>query len=229
MAVIKDISGEKFGRLLVIRFVGKTKNGNAKWLCKCDCGGEKIVSSYSLRSGRTKSCGCIKKEQNQILCTTHGESGKHKTRLYKIWSSMKNRCYNQKDKNAYKKYGQRGITVCDEWRFSYESFGDWALNNGYSENLTIDRIDFNGPYEPQNCRWITVKEQNNNRRSNRKLTFNGQTKTVAEWSDFLGVNRSVFQHRLDRGWSVENTLQTPVKRIVNGKCVYVDIWHKVVS
>ena len=218
MAIVKDITGTRYGRLVAIKCVGRTNNGNATWLCKCDCGNEAVISSYALRSGKTKSCGCIKREQNLQMFAAHGESG-NRTRLYRIWSGMKNRCYNAHSKNAYKKYGNRGITVCDEWRNSYTAFRDWAYQNGYRDDLTIDRIDNNGAYEPQNCRWVSTKKQNNNRRNNHYITFNGETKTMAEWTEIAGFGRSVIEHRLSRGWSVESALQTPMQTVQNGKLV----------
>ena len=221
MAVVKDLSGQKFGRLIAIKCVGRTKNGNATWLCKCDCGNEKVVSSWSLRSNKTKSCGCIKDEQRKAQ-GTHHETGQNRTRLYGIWSGMKTRCYNKNQANAYKKYGARGITVCDEWRSSYEAFRDWSISSGYRDDLTIDRIDFNGPYCPENCRWISVKEQNNNRRDNHILTFNGETKTMAEWTELAGFGRTVIQHRLQRGWSVEKALTTPTRTLNNGRYIYTN-------
>lgn len=222
MAIVKNLIGCRFGRLLVIRQDGKTNNGNAKWLCECDCGNTKSVASWSLRSGKTQSCGCIKKEQNKESCTTHGEaSGNNKTRLYKIWSGIKTRCYNQSRYDSYKKYGARGISMCDDWKTSYESFRDWALKNGYNDQLTIDRINPKGSYCPNNCRWANQKQQQNNRTNNHYITFRGETKTMAEWSELAGFGRSVIQHRLERNWSVENALLEPRQEVRNGKRVFV--------
>ena len=212
MAIVKDLTGQRFGRLVAVSCVGRTKNGNAKWLCKCDCGGEKVVASWGLVSERTSSCGCIKKEQNQVMCTTHGESGSHKTRLYGICSGIKTRCYNKRQKESYKRYGAKGISMCEEWKNSYEAFRDWALENGYKDNLSIDRIDPRGPYSPENCRWATDKQQQNNRSNNHILTFNGISKTLAEWVDATGFTKSTIEHRLSRGWSVADTLQTPMRK-----------------
>lgn len=222
MAVIKDLTGQRFGRLVAVSQAGKANNGNAKWLCKCDCGGEKVVASWGLKSGQTQSCGCIKREQNTEMFATHGDSRKgNRTRLYNIWAGMKNRCYNKRSAELYGKYGKRGISVCNEWRESYTAFREWALSNGYNDSLTIDRIDPSGDYCPENCRWATQKQQQNNRTNNHYITFCGETKTMAEWGDLAGFGRSVLEHRLSRGWTVQDALMTPRQSIKNGKRIYV--------
>lgn len=222
MAVVKDLTGKRFGRLVAVKCVGRTTNGNAKWLCKCDCGGEKVVASWGLVSGRTHSCGCIKREQNEKMFTTHGESGKAKTRLYRIWAGMKTRCYNHNEEWAYSKYGARGIRVCNEWLNSYEAFRDWALSHGYRDDLSIDRIDFMGDYCPENCRWADAKQQARNTRNNRRITYNGETKIMAEWAEAAGFTYGTLEHRLNRGWSLEDALKTPMRVVRNGKVAYVD-------
>lgn len=222
MALVKDLSGMRFGKLTAIECVGRTKNGNAKWLCRCDCGGEKVIASWNLVSGNTNSCGCIKKEQNKQMFVTHGDSGSHKTRLYRIWAGIKTRCYNKKHSDSYRKYGAKGVFMCDEWKNSYESFRDWSIASGYQENLSIDRIDPKGPYSPENCRWATDKEQQNNRTNNHILTFNGVSKTLAQWVELTGFTKSTIEHRLERGWSVADALQTPMRKTVGGRFVYVE-------
>lgn len=140
--------------------------------------------------------------------TTHNLST---TPLYRVWASIKKRCYNPNESN-YARYGGRGIEVCPEWRNDFKAFYDWAMANGYRDDLSIDRIDVNGNYEPDNCRWATVKEQANNRRNSRLITYNGVTHTMTEWGDLVGIKASVIWKRLQRGWSVEATLTTPLKR-----------------
>lgn len=173
MARFLDLTGQRFGRLEVISFSRDIKSGtrNRKyWNCVCDCGNAKEVRTDSLTSGNVKSCGCIKKEQDAInLTSEYGFKPKYKIqnrRLYQCWRGMKRRCFDAKDKRYYR-YGGRGITVCNEW-LDYDIFAKWALNNGYREDLTIDRINNDGNYEPSNCKWSTHKEQALNRSTSLK-------------------------------------------------------------
>lgn len=163
MGKLIDLTGQRFGKLTVIERAG-TKNKHVTWRCICDCGKETIVKGNSLTSGLTRSCGCLYRAINQAGAhTTHGGSA---DRLYNIWRAMRQRCQNP-NSTKFADYGGRGIRVCGEWQ-SYPAFRDWALSHGYADDLSIDRIDFNGNYEPNNCRWATVKVQNNNRRPRKR-------------------------------------------------------------
>lgn len=185
-----------------------------RWLCQCKCGKEFITLGHRIRKGLAKSCGCKPTELSDEVIesirkknSTHGDS---KSRLYKCWRGIKTRCLSPTDQH-WKDYGGRGITVCDEWADSYENFREWALSNGYKDDLTIDRIDVNGNYEPSNCRWATIKEQANNKRDNNYLTFNGKTQTVVQWAEELGIIPVTLEARIHRyGWSVERALTEPV-------------------
>lgn len=207
MGQLIDLTGQRFGRWTVLRYSGK-KSKNHYWKCKCDCGTEKEVRGSSLTSGGTLSCGCLISEFNRRTKTTHG--GKN-TRLYRIWGGMKNRCGNEREE-AYKDYGGRGIKVCEEWERDFSNFYKWAMENGYSKELTIDRIDVNGNYCPENCRWVNMKIQCNNRRNNHRVTYKGRTQTIAEWENELGFKKDILSTRLSNGWSVEKAIETPYKQ-----------------
>lgn len=176
-----DLANQRFGRLLVIRKSDdeiQKKSSSIMWHCVCDCKKEKDVRSSDLLNGRTQSCGCLHKE----IISTHKLP---QDRLYKVWIDMRSRCNNPKIK-CYKNYGGRGIKICSEWD-KYENFEKWSKNNGYSETLTIDRIDVNGNYEPNNCRWLTKKEQENNRRNNIFDYYNGQKTTLSQLAEILNI------------------------------------------
>lgn len=201
MSQVNNLVGQRFGRLLVAERAGSCK-GRACWRCLCDCGNEKEVRCDDLHSGKVKSCGCLRKEyaaRNAKNNVKHGMTG---TRLWIIWSGMKHRC--KFDKN----YHGRGITVCDEWQ-DFINFYNWAMFNGYSDSLTIDRINPYGNYEPSNCRWATYKEQENNRTNNRILNICGCEKTLSEWADMVGISAATLSTRLNAGWPLEDLFIPP--------------------
>lgn len=164
----KDITGIKYGRLTVIKYKGKNKYYRSLWECKCDCGNICIADSNVLQQGHKQSCGCLNHE-NHIYRPNRKNHGMCKTRLYRIWSKMKSRCYNKNDPDYKRWYGYRGIKVYKEWKNNFLSFYKWATTHGYDDNLSIDRINVNGNYEPTNCRWTTAKEQAKNRRGSDDL------------------------------------------------------------
>ena len=204
MSKLIDISGEKFNNLLVVGRDYKGKSGKAYWKCLCDCGNETIVSGSNLRNGSVKSCGCLNYSSKN---KTHGMS---KSSLYNIWNGMKFRCTN-KNSESYKDYGGRGISVCEEWFNNPQSFIEWALKNGYKEGLTIDRIDNEKDYCPENCRWISKGEQAKNRRMNYCIEYKGETKTLWELCEELNLNYNLVHNRIKKlGWSLEKAINTPV-------------------
>lgn len=207
MSKFQDLTGQKFGRLTVIKRVENTKNKDTLWLCKCDCGGETITRITNLKNGNTKSCGCLNKEHLLKSITKHGL---HNEKLYNTWKCIRQRC-NNKNNPSYKNYGGRGITICNEWN-DFKNFYDWALNNGYKENLTIDRINNNKGYSPENCRWADKTTQSNNKRNNRNYTYNNETHTMGEWAKILNVNYWALRSRLDRGWDIKKALETEYKK-----------------
>lgn len=198
MGKIEDLKGMRYGKLTVIKFVEINKNHRASWLCKCDCGKEKLVASHDLKHG-IKSYGCLKKE-NKVL----------NKRIHNIWGNMVARCYNPQNKR-YHDYGGRGIAICDEWRKRYKNFEIWSFQNGYSEELTIDRINNDKGYEPNNCRWITRKENSRNTRRNNFITIMGNKKTISEWAEIYKIHESTISARIKRGWNKEKAVTTPIK------------------
>lgn len=202
MGISKNLEGQRFSRLIAIKLVGQNIRKNNLWECKCDCGNTVTILARSLLDGKTQSCGCLQKERviesNIKIHTTHDKS---KTNLYSKWAGMKRRCYNLNDKR-YPDYGGRGITLCEEWKENFETFYNWAINNGYKKELTIDRIDTNGNYNPSNCKWSTMLEQSHNKRNNRNITYKEKTQTIAEWSRQLGLNTKSLYTRVERGLNI---------------------------
>lgn len=201
---VHDLTGQRFDRLAVIG-MDDVDSRKTYWVCQCDCGNIKSVRSDGLISGNVRSCGCLKKEQdktnfaksecNQKYIKTGFKVGG--TRLYRIWQGMKRRCY-KKSEPCYDRYGGRGITVCDEWKNDFVAFYNWATNNGYSDELTIDRIDNSKGYSPDNCRWVTQTEQARNRRSNINITIGNSTRTLVEWCEIFDINYSLASSRYQR-------------------------------
>lgn len=200
-----DLSNKRFGKLTALRFSRSDEHGITFWWCRCDCGNEIEVAYNNLKYGNTKSCGCWHEK--------HLETG---SRLYKCWQDMKSRCEYAKDFN-YHNYGGRGIKVCDEWCNSYLSFRAWALNNGYTPTLTIDRIDVNGNYEPTNCRWVTLEAQQNNRRNNIYVEYNGETLTLRQlakkYSEPNGISYKTLWYRFAIAkWDLERCITIPLTK-----------------
>lgn len=189
-----DLVGMIFGRLTVIG-PHESKNGRTMWECQCECGNTIVARSENLKSGNTKSCGCLVSDTSSAwlksLKTTHGLS---KTRLYVVWKNMISRCYDERNKR-YDRYGGRGISVCDEWLNSLENFVNWANSNGYDDALTIDRIDTNGNYCPDNCRWVDAKVQCNNRSTNVLIEYNGELLTRREIADIENIGYGAVRYR----------------------------------
>lgn len=201
-------TGDVFGRLTVLHEAPKGPRGHLRSVCKCSCGNVVTVTNAKLKSGHTRSCGCLVLENNSNL--KHGESY---TRLHNTWRSMKGRCSNPDDR-AYKFYGARGIRVCKKWADSYQEFASWAKSHGYDDSLTIDRIDTNGNYCPENCRFITQEEQNRNRRSNHLITYNGETHCLEEWARIVGINSGTLNSRINRQhWSVKHAFEEPAATV----------------
>jgi len=206
---VADMTGLKFGRLTVVKFAESDNHRRAIWLCSCTCGNNSLVAGANLRVGYTKSCGCLKEELNTGLTLQNGKP----SRLYRIWSTMKQRCLNS-NHPKHDCYGGRGIKIYAEW-MEFKAFHDWAMSNGYQDNLTIDRINNDGHYGPDNCRWATLKEQARNRRDNRNIVYQGDTKTMTEWSEILGMNYNTLRSRIDVGWTVEKAFNKPTTKGAN--------------
>lgn len=205
MGKFKNLVGQTFGRLTVICISHKNR-GAVYWNCLCRCGNIVKVNTAVLNYGHTKSCGCFRKDTMAIIKKTHGMTN---TPEYRAWASIKRRCYNKKTKD-YREYGGRGICVCDRWINSFQNFfGD--MGNRPSASHSIERIDSDGPYSPENCKWATRHEQANNQRSNHLITIGNKTQNMAQWARSVNIKRCTFKARLKRGWSPEDALCRPVR------------------
>ena len=206
MGKINDLTGQRFGRITVVSFAGQNNHRAAMWNCVCDCGASICVKGASLVSGHTVSCGCRRREalkytREKRMSEADGHSS---TKLFYVWQKMLRRCETPTDK-CYQYYGGRGITVCREWH-NWAQFKAWAVSAGYQEGLTIDRIDNGKGYCAENCRWVSMRTQNANKRNNIKLTLSDETHTIAEWAEILALPASVLYARRRLGWTTEEIL-----------------------
>lgn len=207
MSKVKDLTGQTFNRLTVVATSNRVQKNRPRYLCQCSCGTQLTVDHYHLLSGHTSSCGCAKIDQHTTRLRTHGQS---KSSEYKSWVGMKDRCLNPNIK-AFKDYGGRGITICDRWLLSFENFLS-DMGPKPSPDLTLDRIDVNGNYEPLNCRWLSKPDQNRNTRATVKLTYSGETMSTSEWA----VRLCIPQTTLSRWVTKERmTLEQAIERNLN--------------
>jgi hypothetical protein len=204
---IQNLTSQRFGRLLVLSYVGKNYPRTA-WLCACDCGESKVVFANNLRSGKTKSCGCLRAEKTTKRSTTHG---KRRSLTYESWLGIKSRCYCS-GHVSFEWYGRKGIQVCKQWKNSFENFLK-DMGERPSSRHSIDRIDSDGDYCPENCRWATEKEQSRNRSSNRMISYKGKTQCLTAWAEEAGLPMQTLHKRITRyKWSIEKALTTPVRK-----------------
>lgn len=192
MSKKRDITGERFERLTAVRRTG-SYNSKTMWLCRCDCGKEVEARLSDLVGGKVKSCGCLRKEKAAATGKHHMKHGMTKSRIWSIWSGMRRRCVSNPN--------YLNISVCQAWE-DFESFYSWAIKSGYSDDLTLDRIDVYGDYAPKNCRWATYKQQENNRRNTVYIFAFGERKTLTEWCELTGLKRATIAQRLKAGWPV---------------------------
>lgn len=200
MPPFKDLTGQRIGRWTVLRRDGVYKHGGAQWLCRCECGNEKTVGAQALASGQSQSCGCLNADVHREVCvernTTHGHSKRgERSSTYRVWMNLSSRKFHEK---------YDGITICDRWK-SFENFLE-DMGERPSELHTIDRKDNSKGYEPSNCRWATMEQQQNNRTNNRLITFQGRTQTLARWSKQTGIKRETIFRRIENGWTPHEAL-----------------------
>lgn len=201
-----DLSGERFGSLVTLKRVENNKNNDVQWLCQCDCGKTLIVTTQSLRNGRTKSCGCYKQKCVENMKTCDGESD---TKLHRVWCNIKTRCTNP-NYDKYKYYGGKGVKMCDEWQHSFLAFKKWCYENGWDESLEIDRIDNNGDYSPDNCRCITHKANCRNRSTSRKYEIDGIEMCLSEIAERYCISEKTIRYRLNCGLSPVEAVTKPI-------------------
>ena len=199
--LVKDIRGRQFGQLTAIQYIA-----SSKWLCRCACGNEAIVKTCNLNNGHTQSCGCLRTQATVERTMTHGLTG---SKVYRAWEHIKTRCYNP-NYHATDKYQGRGIEVCERWLNSFEAFYS-DMGDPPTPKHMLERIDNDGSYSPDNCRWATRKEQMRNRSNTVRLTYGGTTKPLIEWAEQFGLPVTTLRARIRRNWSIERALTTPVK------------------
>lgn len=224
MTNFKDITGRKFGRLTALK-IHLEEGKRTQWLCKCECGNEKLIPLSSLSSGKGKSCGCLRKELTGEKFRKHGLIN---TTLYNTWLNMRDRCRNKKSP-SYKNYGARGIDVCAEWD-DYKKFYEWALNNGYKKSLTIDRIDNDKGYYPENCRWATKETQANNTTKNVRTEIDGVERTLSEHARFYKINYFTIHYRYEKGIRGIDLVSKPARKkiiiTINGEQKSLKAWSE---
>ena len=209
-----DCTGETINGIEILYYIGSDKHHFSHYMCKCHCGNKFITSITDVKSKHTKSCGCYSIQSFKERATKHGLKY---TRIYGIWQNMLNRCRNPNVK-CYAVYGGRGIYVCDEWKTQdsgFINFYNWSMSNGYTEELTIDRIDVNGPYSPDNCRWVSWEVQILNKRNSLTLTYNDINLPIIEWSKITGIPYGTIYNRMQKGWTPEQVLRVPLNKSKN--------------
>lgn len=208
---LKNLIGQNFGRLTVIERGDNNKSGAVQWICQCICGNKTIATANNLQNHSTQSCGCLAREITIKRSTIHGHTITKRTKEYIAWSGIKMRCYNKNFKD-YFRYGGRGIIMCEKWKNNFQAFFD---DMGYcpSNKNSIDRIDGNRGYEPDNCRWANWIEQARNRNSNHIIKYKGVKLLLIDWARITGLSRYTISKRLKNGWTIKSALKTPLKRI----------------